>query len=260
VANEDQSNVDGDSKGDMCQNLPDPFCGNGIAEYGEQCDDQNKSEADDCSNDCKVLAGTTPGIGDLVVTEIMAHGEGGSPDPGEWFEVTNVSGKKLNLKGLIISGKTTDKDIVVGIDLPMPATAAFVFAATASGNTKVPEPIAIKYTQSAFPLANTGNDIIRLEFPKGTVIDVVEYILDTAPKWPAVTQGKALQLSASATSATGNDTLGNWCYATASFATGKFGTPAGPNGVCGQPTTMAFPSSQADWWAAQQDLQAAFGW
>lgn len=262
VVNPDQSNVDGDPKGDMCQNLPDPVCGNGIPEYGEQCDDGNDNNSDDCSTSCLVLAGETPVAGDLVITEIMANGEGGSPDAGEWFEIANISGKKLNLKGLVVSGKDTDKDFVVSIDLPMPATAVFVFAATAKGATAAPQPVAFQYTQSSFPLSNSGNDIIRLELPKGTLLDVVEYVLDKAPKWPAVVQGKALQLSASKWAPADNDAVANWCYATASFATGKFGTPAAPNGECGAATTAALPQGQPNaspaWFDAHVDLMDWF--
>ena len=263
VANPDQSNVDGDAKGDMCQNLPDPECGNGTPEYGEQCDDGNDSNSDDCSTSCLSLVGEAPVTGDLVITEIMANGEGGSPDPGEWFEIANVSGKKLNLKGLVVSGKDTDKVFTVAVDLPMPASAVFVFGATASGATKAPQPVAFQYTQSSFPLSNSGNDIIRLEFPKGTVIDVVEYVLDKAPKWPAVVQGKSLQLSANKWAAADNDAVGNWCYSTASYATGKFGTPAAANSVCSGVAAAALPAPQPGaapaWYDAHFELMDWFG-
>jgi cysteine-rich repeat protein len=46
---------------------PEPVCGNGIAEEGEECDDGNADDHDACGNDCTLCPATEPGCGNGVV-------------------------------------------------------------------------------------------------------------------------------------------------------------------------------------------------
>jgi cysteine-rich repeat protein len=47
---------------------PEPVCGNGIVEDGEQCDDgESNSDGGPCHLDCTLCPGTTPGCGNGVL-------------------------------------------------------------------------------------------------------------------------------------------------------------------------------------------------
>jgi len=46
---------------------PEPVCGNGIVEEGEQCDDGDDDDHDACGNDCTLCPATEPGCGNGVV-------------------------------------------------------------------------------------------------------------------------------------------------------------------------------------------------
>lgn len=52
IANPDQSDSDSNGVGDVCQ-TPDPVCGNGTKEEGEDCDDGNVNDNDGCSSLCR---------------------------------------------------------------------------------------------------------------------------------------------------------------------------------------------------------------
>lgn len=55
VSNPGQEDADGDKVGDAC----DPaFCGNGVTEDPEECDDKNKTPGDGCEKDCKASVDT----------------------------------------------------------------------------------------------------------------------------------------------------------------------------------------------------------
>ena len=46
----------------LCNNCPEPYCGDGILDVGEECDDGNNNNYDSCRNDC-----TLPYCGDGIV-------------------------------------------------------------------------------------------------------------------------------------------------------------------------------------------------
>jgi cysteine-rich repeat protein len=61
---DDGNNVDGDGCSSTCQTEttpppPAPFCGDGNVDVGEQCDDGNTVSGDGCENDCTVSLTTT---------------------------------------------------------------------------------------------------------------------------------------------------------------------------------------------------------
>ncbi len=55
VSNPGQEDADGDKVGDACDAA---FCGNGVTEDPEECDDKNKTPGDGCENDCKASVDT----------------------------------------------------------------------------------------------------------------------------------------------------------------------------------------------------------
>ncbi len=229
VKNASQADDNGDGKGNECQDLPTPVCGNASVEPPESCDDGNTKDGDGCSALCQTEGGAV-GVGDLVISEIMMSGNGGNGDVGEWFEIANVSGKDLDLKGLTIAGKTSDTAIAVTASIVIKAGGFAVFGPSSDTTKNGGYTPVMTYSQTGFPLANSGDDTITLKV--GTlVLDTVTY--DFAAKWPAVVQGKAIQLSGGKLNAKDNDAKESWCYATANYGTGgKFGTPGAANGAC----------------------------
>ncbi len=246
TANADQKDGDGDKIGDACDPNPGPVCGNSTIEPPETCDDGNQKPGDGCGADCKKeVVGGSVSVGDLVVSEIMANGNGGNGDLGEWFEISNVSNKNLDLNGLSITGKSSDTPIVVSVSIPIKPGQALVFAPSSDVTKNGGHTPAVTYTQSKFPLANDA-DTITINLGT-TVIDTVSYDTSSAGKWPFVTAGKALQLSASKLDAGANDAKDNWCYAGKTFGgLGDLGSPSAPNAVCAPPP-VSKPASVWQW-------------
>lgn len=255
TANPDQKDGDGDKVGDVCDPTAGPVCGNGTIEPPETCDDGNQKPGDGCGSDCKKeVAGGTVAIGDLIVSEIMANGNGGNGDLGEWFEIANVSNKNLDLNGISITGKSSDTPIVVSTSIPIKPGEAVVFAPSADVTKNGGHTPTVTYTQSKFPLANDA-DTITINLGT-TVIDTVSYDTTAAGKWPIVTQGKALQLSATKFNALANDAKDNWCYAAKAFGSlGYLGSPAQANATCAPPPV----SKPADLWQWLNWFWAWFG-
>ncbi|MBM4345906.1 MAG: lamin tail domain-containing protein [Deltaproteobacteria bacterium] len=171
----------------------------------------------------------------------------GTGDLGEWFEILNVSNKNLDLNGVTITGKASDTPIVVSTSIPIKPGQAVVFAPSADVTKNGGHTPALTYVQSKFPLSNDA-DTITINLGN-TVIDTVSYDTTAAGKWPFVTPGKALQLSAAKFSAEANDAKDNWCYAAKTFGDkGYFGSPAQPNAVCPTPP-VAKAAGVWDWLA-----------
>ncbi len=74
-----------------------------------------------------------------------------------------------------------------------------------------------------------GEDELELFCGEGISIDRVAWDMD----WP-ITEGAALQLDPSVTSATGNDSMSAWCEASQIYGQTDRGSPGSPNPPCGK--------------------------
>lgn len=108
---DDDEVCDGDATcGPQCRPIA---CGDARREGAEACDDGNLDDGDGCSAACE-LESAAPVPGDVLITEIMPSAGGGFLDLlREYIEVTNVSGRAINLQGstLVATGPVDPMDI-----------------------------------------------------------------------------------------------------------------------------------------------------
>jgi len=179
--------------------------------------------------------GTVLGIndlvaGDLVITEIMKDPQAVSDGDGEWFELRNVSGSEVNLRGMIMRDAGTNTH-TVNQDVFVAAGAYAVLAI--NGNPSLNGGITPDYSYqgAAFFLDNFDDEIILRN--SGGVIDQVFY--DDGVTFPDPT-GASMNLDPGSTTATANDSGANWCGTpTAVYGAGDKGTPGGVNQSCPVP-------------------------
>jgi hypothetical protein len=81
---------------------------------------------------------------------------------------------------------------------------------------------------TALSLGNTSDEI-NLAFD-GLLVDRVTYV--TSAWSTATATGVSSSLRAASTTATGNDSVGNWCKSTSVFYGTDKGTPGSPNDPC----------------------------
>ena len=189
-----------------------------------------------CAQGCEVdhCKGQVPkAAGDVLITEVMAHACGVSPDPGEWFEVTNPGAQPLDLAGCVLAdasppGAPVTQSVVV------PAGGRVVFAV--SGDPAANFGLVAPVVYTGFALSNQGEPLSIT--CGGVLIDRVSWTANM------VHEGVALQLSSDQLSATANDDAGAWCEATVNYGVaGKKGTPGLPNATCAAPVTGDTPNA-----------------
>jgi cysteine-rich repeat protein len=241
VANADQVDTDNDGKGDVCQALPDPVCGNKVIEAGEECDDGNDLAGDGCDK-CVTEIADAVQPGDLMITEIMNDPTIVTDEKGEWFEITNLTDKPIDLDKMVVIGKAaaTDSFTVDGKGSPVLIQPGeyFVFGGNVDITTNGGATVNYAYTQSKFPLGNSTSDIVELKIGNVT-IDKVEYFLGSNG-WPTA-KGKSYSLSDDVTSTVDNDIGANWCTGSEIFGKGDLGSPGKQNPTCVAPPPPPAP-------------------
>jgi hypothetical protein len=184
--------------------------------------------------DCAALGGTCaegacsdiglpPVDGDIVFTELMPNPDEVSDADGEWVELKNVSGHKLDLAGCHFDSGTSSSE-VPGPHYILDSGAYFVIAR--SMDPAVNGGISSDAGFS-FPLTNNGQ---VLTFAcADLVIDSVSYDEDS----PA-SAGIAMQLDPGSSNADDNDLAYSWCEATSSVSAlnADLGSPGLENTPC----------------------------
>ncbi|HOX42598.1 MAG TPA: lamin tail domain-containing protein [Myxococcota bacterium] len=218
---------------------PPSFCRDGthLVEYLTACEGGECVQVDvetDCAATeriCRVDACASafapPAAGELLVNEFLANpGAAGDAD-GEWVELLNVSGRTLELSGVVLRDDGTQRTtLAADRSLPVPTGGLLVVAA--SDDSAVNGGFKPDLVWGSFGLANTADEIV-LEAPNGTVVDAVRY--DTSQGW-SMPSGASLQLDLAWQTAAGNDVPGHWCAATTPFGAGDLGTPGSANRFC----------------------------
>ncbi|MCO4763799.1 MAG: lamin tail domain-containing protein [Myxococcales bacterium] len=221
--NADQADANKDGTGDACTKGK---CGNKKKELGEQCDDGNTQAGDGCSPTCQLESSLPkPGVGDLVITELMVKAAGGSGDAGEFVEITNVSGKTLDLVGLKLDYKGAVSVTIssfFGVSTLAPG-GRYLF-----GNKDITKNggLTVQYTLAPVQLGNSGGTVTL--YAGGLVVDAVTY--GKSAPWPGIYVGKSIQLQPSKTNAKANDAGPAWCLSAQTYAaSGWAGTPGKAN-------------------------------
>ncbi|MFH0900273.1 MAG: lamin tail domain-containing protein [Pseudomonadota bacterium] len=161
--------------------------------------------------------------GDLVITEVMAD-PAGRDTGGEWIELVNTTGRRLDIAGLVLAAGSVDEAeqsaVMVGQGVVEPDE-YFVLANVADDE----RPAHVRYGYGS-GLKHLRNRQGRIAVScRGTMVDEVSYG-ETRP---------AVSLSfdgAKPPDYLANDDLASWCASPSEYAPGLLGSPGHHNQPC----------------------------
>jgi hypothetical protein len=176
-----------------------------------------------CNDRGTLRDAVAPGVGDLVITEVMPSPAKVSDATGEWFEALALADVDLNGIGLDRAGDAARPDLVTSPDcLHVTAGAYVVFARSKDIATSGGLPADAFAGSFKFPLVGGPGDVAILA--GDTVIDAV--------RWTTSPTGKSLQLDPTRTDAISNDDESNFCDAATAYGLGDLGSPGVANSRC----------------------------
>jgi hypothetical protein len=180
-----------------------------------------------CSSAGSLRNVVPPGLGDLVITEVMPSPAKVSDAVGEWFEVKAMADVDLNGLGLDRAGDAAPANVITAAEcLRLEAGSYAVFGKTIdmTMNGGLPGGAVLgTFTFSLIGGSPTAPGDVQL-VSQGTIVDAVT--------WTSARSGKALQLDPSFEDAVSNDMMSNWCDALTPYGDGDLGTPAADNSAC----------------------------
>jgi len=161
--------------------------------------------------------------GDLLISEVMKN-PSTQGDEAEWFELRNLTDTALQLDGCVVSDDGGEA-FTIGAGVIIPSQGFLVL-----GTSIDPKPnggFIPDYLYADFTLGNSADEVTIT--CAAVMIDRVRW----TDQWPDGT-GRSMTLGAGETATvSGNDFLGAWCDATASYGDGtNFGSPRRPNPAC----------------------------
>jgi hypothetical protein len=164
------------------------------------------------------VAGTVPGAGELVITEVMANPAG--TDPGrEWIELYNPSTTATySLTGCTLADNGGDSH-VIGVLAIAPGDYLTLAFSAASGFT------ADYVYDGDFALNNGGMD------GDGVTLTCATIVVDTM-SYAGTTNGASISLDPGSLDALANDDPTNWCLGTGMYFESERGTPGTANPDC----------------------------
>lgn len=222
-------------------------CGNDTVDSGETCDGTDLN-GETCETQgfaggtlaCEPACGAydtsgcsgspLPGVGELVITEIMQNPSALDDSEGEYFELLNPSGSvTYDLDGCQITGSSGETPIDITSTLEV-APGSFLTVASSASPGFSPDFVATSMTLS------NSSDRLGIECPDGggstVVVDEVSW--DNGATFPDP-NGASMNLTdeAAATDATENDNGYWWCATqTNDLGNGDLGTPGAANEIC----------------------------
>jgi len=192
---------------------PATVCGDGVCEPGEGCES--------CVEDCPVCG---PGLGDLLITEIMQNPGAVTDAEGEWLEIKNIGSQDVELSGVVLRDDGQDHHVITPMTSLVLAPGAY---AVLGASEDLGVGVTADYMWSGFLLGNAADTVV-LEVD-GVVIDAVVY--DGGPDFPDP-NGASMKLDPSSMSPTDNDAGQSWCASTTAYGAGDFGSPGADNPAC----------------------------
>jgi hypothetical protein len=158
----------------------------------------------------------------IVITEMMIDPFAVDDTKGEWFELYNAGESQVNLNGWRIEDQGSDSHTISDDVLIDPGQYIVLgrSSVTDSNDENYNGGVNVAYTYSAFPLANSEDEIILYD-TFDNQIDSVTY--DTQSGWTVV-EGASISLGSVDVN---NNDPANWCAETAIWSTsaGDYGTP-----------------------------------
>jgi hypothetical protein len=183
------------------------------------------STAGMCDDGGTLRAIVKPAAGQLVITEFLANPAnvtGFTDAQREWFEIKNTGTTSFDLNelGLARTGGTANVILATACK-PVPAGAFALFARSNDPAVNAMLP-AVDATFTFSMVDTTGNIEVR---DGATVLDVITY--------PSVTSGVSKALDPDFETATGNDTITNFCPGVSGYGDmSNKGTPKAQNPQC----------------------------
>jgi hypothetical protein len=165
-------------------------------------------------------------LGDVIVTEVMQNPNYVPDAHGEWFEIYNVGGVELDLRGWTFADGGSNAFVITG-SLLLPSGGRLVLGDNVDLAINGQVPVDFRYGGN-MTLVNGADEIIILD-SAGLEIDRVEY--DGGPNYPDP-DGRSMSLAPGAHTGTGNDVGTNWCEATNDRDPYDFATPGEANDTC----------------------------
>jgi hypothetical protein len=190
------------------------------------------------SNDCQpIVSGqcsergalrdvVSPGVGDLVITEVMPSPAKVADATGEWFEARVVADVDLNGVGLDRAGDTARPDVISSPDCVRVTAGSYVVFARSS------DPAANGGLPSAALAGAFKFALVPGTAAPGDAAIVAGTTVIDAVRWTRSSTGKALQLDPGRIDPVANDDDSNFCDATQPYGAGDLGTPGAANSPC----------------------------
>jgi len=168
----------------------------------------------------------SPGIGELVITEVMPSPSGTDSDQ-EWLEVKALADVDLNGLGIDRAGDTANPQIINSptcIHVAAGSYAVIAHSADSAINGGITN-VAATFSSSLALVAGTTTT-------PGDIQIVANAVAIDSITWVGAANGKALQLDPDLTDASSNDEPSNFCDATVTYGAGDFGSPGLENSQC----------------------------
>jgi hypothetical protein len=221
TANDDQTNWCG-----AAHDLTSTFTANNYGTPGGPNRDCEVIVPGMCDDGTSLRAVDAPGVGDLVITEVMTNPAAVDDNLGEWFEVKVNRDVDLNGLGIERVGDSAAPDVIQAEKcVRVTAGSLLVFARNADVlmNGGLPAVTATFAFSLVSGSSSTPGDLSLMS--GSTVVDSFT--------WTSSRSGKALQVDPDFANVSDNDDQANWCDATQTYGEGDLGTPGEPNAQCG---------------------------
>ncbi len=223
TANPDQKDSNEDGIGDVCET---PYCGNGVIDGSEACDDGNGLPGDGCAPGCSVE--TPLSFGDLVITELMVDTTAVNDSVGEWIELYNPTTETHDINGVELRQGSKVHVINAGTANLLVAPKSYAVIGI-NADKQFNGGVAMTYGYSSVSLTNVSGEVQLLW--GNTLVDSVKYASKTNG-WQSFKAGFSLQLSNDKLNATDNDIGKNWCKSKTPYGAGDIGSPGAANAPC----------------------------
>jgi cysteine-rich repeat protein len=204
-----------------------PYCGNGVVDSGEQCDDGNAVVGDGCSL-CTLDVIAPPQPGEVLITEVMARP---ATAANEWVELYSVATHTVDLNGLYLcDGQFCIKLIKAGGFQMKPGEYALLAAVDITASEGAPPPDYVYgYSSNSVSFNNSGDSACLTPDPTCPPASRISSVV-----FGIQTPAQSYQLDVNKTNAVDAAVATNWCFSKTTFSVASIdkATPKAANSSC----------------------------